>query len=52
MDGHNDSIVAMIRSGNRNLDGTLKSNWPKYEGAVAYLRQYYNDPEKKILSSI
>ena len=49
IDGHNDSIVAMIRSGNRNLDGTSKSKWPKYEGAVGYLRQYYNNPEKKFL---
>jgi len=49
MDGHNDSIVAMIRSGNRNLDGTTKPNWREHEGAVAYLRQYYTDPEKKRL---
>ena len=49
IDGHNDSIVAMIRSGNRNIDGTLKPNWHEHEGAVAYLRQYYADPEQKLL---
>ena len=52
IDGHNDSIVAMIRSGNRNIDGTLKPNWHEHEGAVAYLRQYYADPEQKLLQLV
>ncbi len=40
IDGHNDSIVALIRRGNLRLDGTQPADWRQRAGAVAYLRQY------------
>ena len=40
IDAHNDSMIALIRRGNLQLNGSQPDAWRQRAGAVAYLRQY------------
>ena len=48
IDAHNDSIVALIRRGNLAIDSSRRSDSSEREGAVAYLRQYFQPPANPI----